>query len=50
MWNMLRHHQKNAHGTQLEQNLSHRITSVEQRLLDRLENSLIDALSEEDNG
>ena len=50
MWNMLQHHQKNAEGTVLEQNLSHRISSIEQRLMDRLENSLIEALSEENNG
>ena len=49
-WNMLQHHQKNAEGTLLEQNLSHRINSIEQRLTDRLENSLIEALSEENNG
>jgi hypothetical protein len=44
---MVQHHQKNSEGTELEKNLKHRINSIEHRLMERLETSLIDALSEE---
>ena len=47
---MLQYHRKNAESTVLAQNLLHRINAIEHRLMERLENSLIEALSEEKNG
>ena len=50
IWNVVRHHQKNAGETALAKSLAHRVSAMEQRLLERLENNFIEALQEEDNG
>ena len=50
IWNMMQHHYKYTSGNASVKALSHRILSCEQRILDFMENELIDALSEEKYG
>lgn len=47
IWNQLQHHSKNTRKTALAAELSDRISFVESRFLDRLENAFIEALGDE---
>ena len=50
IWNMLQHHYKHTAENPNTQALKHRISSCEQKIMETMENNLIDALGEQDNG
>ena len=47
---MLQHHYKHTAENPNTQALKHRISSCEQKIMETMENNLIDALGEQNNG